>query len=360
MVADTLIILTRLPAGSNAAMRRDELRYDLPAELIAQRPAEPRDASRLLVLHRRDGHIEHRTFREIGSYLRAGDRLVLNDTRVIPARFFCRRSSGGRIEAFFLRSDGPNWCVLLKPSARLRSGERLSVIGGRVPFSLLLCARHDRGEWTVRVAPEAEPLEFLDQVGEVPLPPYIERAGAPDATDRDRYQTVFSRAPGAVAAPTAGLHFTAPLLDALAAAGVDRSHVTLHVGLGTFAAIDAEELSGHRMHAENYYVSPQARGEVEATRAAGGRIVAVGTTAARVLESLAAGGALSGETSIFIYPPYRFQLVDALLTNFHLPESTLLALVMALAGVEQVRTAYAEAVAQRYRFFSYGDAMLIV
>jgi S-adenosylmethionine:tRNA ribosyltransferase-isomerase len=363
-------------------MRTSELRYDLPSDLIAQQPAEPRDESRLLVLNRGDGRIEHRFFREIGDYLRPGDSLVLNNTRVIPARFFCRRSSGGKIEAFFLRAAEDGWRVLLKPSARLRVGERLTVISstGEIASSavsdsaagkMVLMARHERGEWTVTPDPPIDAIRLLETVGHTPLPPYIERGAAPTAQDRLRYQTVYAHDAGAVAAPTAGLHFTLELLERLAARGVQRADVTLHVGLGTFAAIDVDDLSEHRMHAEWYRVSAAAIERMHAARTAGGRIVAVGTTSARVLETLAHGGVLLGErksaageqtgwTDIFIYPPYRFRNVDMLLTNFHLPESTLLALVMALGEIEPVRAAYAAAIAERYRFYSYGDAMLIV
>lgn len=361
-------------------MRRSELHYDLPAERIAQRPAEPRDASRLLVLHRASGRIEHRRFAEIGAYLRAGDCLVVNDTRVIPARFFCRRGSGGRVEGLFLREEGGRWRVLLKPSSRLRTGERLDVVeagadgrptaGPRDPASrmgagpgIVLLESHERGEWSVTPDPPIAAAALLDRVGQTPLPPYIERAAGPDGADRERYQTVFARSPGAVAAPTAGLHFTAELLARLSAAGVGRAEVTLHVGLGTFAAIDVEELSEHVMHPEWYEVGGEALEALRRTRRAGGRIVAVGTTSARVLESIdlweGAGASRRGWTDLFIYPPYRFRNVDALVTNFHLPGSTLLALVMALAGVEAIRGAYACAIAEGYRFFSYGDAMLI-
>lgn len=366
---------------SRVTLNNAALKYDLPNELIAQQPNEPRDASRLLVLHRRDGRIEHRGFRDIAEYLRPGDCLVLNNTRVIPARFFCRRRTGGKIEAFFLRAAEDGWRLLLKPSARLRVGERLAVTsplrdgeissaGEPVAVELVLTTRHERGEWTVSPDPAIDAVRLLEAVGQTPLPPYIARGTAPTAEDRRRYQTVYARDAGAVAAPTAGLHFTSELLDALAARRVTRAEVTLHIGLGTFAAIDVADLSDHRMHAEWFHVSAAAIERMSAARAGGGRIVAVGTTSARVLETLARGGAILGEresgasehagwTDIFIHPPYRFQNVDALLTNFHLPESTLLALVMAFAGIGHVRAAYAAAIAERYRFYSYGDAMLI-
>ena len=351
-------------------MRLAELHYELPRDLIAQRPAEPRDASRLLVLHRDDGRIEHRTFRDIQKYLEPGDCLVLNDTRVVPARFFCQRHSGGKIEALYLRSAGGDaaddqWSVLLKPSGRLHVGERLTCIGTEV--ELLLCERHARGQWTVRPEPAVSPIEMLDRIGQPPLPPYIRpdaggRHGQPDDADRRRYQTVYARQAGAVAAPTAGLHFTRRLLEELRDFGARMAEVTLHVGLGTFAPIEADELCEHKMHAERFAAPGSTLATLRQTRAAGRRIVAVGTTSVRVLESLPGLDVpdASGWTDIFIYPPREFRHVDALLTNFHLPGSTLLALVMALATPAQIRAAYAEAIDRQYRFYSYGDAMLIL
>lgn len=353
-------------------MRIEELDYDLPPELIAQLPREPRDASRLLVVDRAAGALAHREFRHIRECLRAGDLLVLNDTRVVPARFFARRASGGRVEGLFLHLEDAaapagSWRALLKPSQRLHAGEALQLLdraGCPLPRTLHLAARHERGEWTVTPAPPTDALELLDLVGLTPLPPYIRRAaGADPAADAARYQTVYAAQPGAVAAPTAGLHFTPALLDELAAAGVQRTSVTLHVGPGTFSPIDVIDLAGHRMHAEWFSIAAPAVHSILATRAAGGRVVAVGTTAARVLESVASRAPhlapQSGWTDIFIYPPYRFGLVDALLTNFHLPRSTLLAMVMAFAGADLIRSAYAAAIAERYRFYSYGDAMFI-
>ena len=345
-------------------MRLDELHYDLPPELIAQRPAEARDASRLLVLHRDTGRIEHRQFGDVREYLHAGDALVLNNTQVIPARFFCRRATGGRLEGLFLREAGELWRVLLKPSARLKVGQRVRCEGA--DEELELCERLERGEWAVRPLPPAAPVELLRRIGETPLPPYIRRdaagrTGSPDEVDAQRYQTVYADRPGAVAAPTAGLHFTPGALAQLDGAGVRRAEVTLHVGLGTFAPISTEDLAQHEMHAEWFEAPDAALATLRAVRAAGRRIVAVGTTSVRVLESLPdlADGPAAGWTNIFIYPPYRFRHVDRLITNFHLPGSTLLALVMALASPEQIRTAYKEAIEHRYRFYSYGDAMLI-
>lgn len=347
-------------------MRLQDLQYELPPELIAQRPVDPRDAARLLVLHRDTGQIEHRRFSHIGQYLNPGDALVLNNTRVIPARFYCRRHTGGRIEVLFLHAAEGGWRVLLKPSARLSQGERLRC-ERKADVEIVLTGRQERGEWTVRPDPPLGWSELLEQVGQTPLPPYIGldtagRPGEPDAQDRERYQTVYAAAPGAVAAPTAGLHFTHELLADLLRSGVRRVDVTLHVGLGTFAPIEAEDLAQHRMHAEWFEVHTQALDTLRSTRATGRRIVAIGTTSVRVLESLPNldGGPVSGWTDIFIYPPYQFRHVDRLITNFHLPGSTLLALVMAFAGPELVRRAYAEAIARRYRFYSYGDAMLVL
>lgn len=357
-------------------MRIEELDYDLPLELIAQQPVEPRDASRLLVLHRASGAIQHRSFRDIREYMRPGDLLVVNDTRVVPARFFARRESGGRVEGLFLHLEHSSpsvadsvappaelWRVMLKPSARLRVGERLMLDGS--PAALIIQARHVRGEWSVACDPPSPAFALLAQIGITPLPPYIHRVQPkPGATggDVERYQTVYAAQPGAVAAPTAGLHFTPELIAKLEADGVRRAAVTLHVGPGTFLPIDAEELAEHRMHAEWYSVPADAAAAIAQTRAAGGRIVAVGTTAARVLETIgrADGAPRSGWTNIFIYPPYEFRLVDMLITNFHLPRSTLLAMLMALAGRDPIRAAYTAAIAERYRFYSYGDAKLIV
>jgi S-adenosylmethionine:tRNA ribosyltransferase-isomerase len=367
------------------------LHYELPAELIADRPAEPRGGSRLLVLHRASGALEHRQFGDLGEYVRAGDCLVLNNTRVIPARFFARRASGGRVEGLFLRVDGDaapgkesaqpvrsgnTWRALLRSGARLQVGERLSALnatGGDAPGALEfeLLERVERGEWRVRTNREVDALAWLRACGETPLPPYILRARGAGAREADvtGYQTVYAAAEGAVAAPTAGLHFTAAHLERLSQAGIAQAFVTLHVGVGTFQPIEADDLAAHRMHAEWYEAPAEALATFTETRRRGGRIVAVGTTAARVLETLpprfggdtaACAEGLSGWTKIFLYPPYRFRNVDALLTNFHLPESTLLALVMAFASPEQVRGAYAAAIAARYRFYSYGDAMLIL
>jgi S-adenosylmethionine:tRNA ribosyltransferase-isomerase len=364
-------------------MRLCDLQYALPPELIAQRPAQPRDTCRLLVLHRQTGRIEHRQFRQIGHYLRPGDALVLNNTRVIPARFFCRRPTGGKVEALFLRQEESDqgqtsratsprtapqaslWRVLLKPTSRLKPGQVVTCEG--TPVDLRLLEHCGRGEWLVHPEPPVEAVELLNRIGQTPLPPYIRldaagRSGQPDLWDRQQYQTVYARRPGAVAAPTAGLHFTPQLLEELGQAGIHIVELTLHIGLGTFAPIEVEHLSQHRMHAEWFEVPPQTLQRLRQVRAAGARIVAVGTTSVRALESVESLDvpAAAGWSSLFIYPPYRFRHVDALITNFHLPGSTLLALVMAFATPDQIRSAYAEAIRQRYRFYSYGDAMLIL
>lgn len=372
-------------------MRLADLQYELPARLIAQRPCDPRDASRLLVLHRDGGRIEHTGFRSVVEYFRPGDCLVLNNTRVLPARFFCRRATGGRVEALFLHAAERGWTVLLRPSARLRPGQRLAV--EHCAHQLELLERAERGQWLVRAAPPVDPHALLEQAGQPPLPPYIRRGLRPDAEDALRYQTVYASRPGAAAAPTAGLHFTPGVLERLAQRGVSTAELTLHVGIGTFAPILVDNLADHRMHAEWFELPAATIAAAARARAFGRRIAAVGTTSARVLESIpeAIGGQTqggephctqthlseayrsethrrgtlrdepcSGWTDIFIHPPYAFRNVDALLTNFHLPGSTLLAMVMAFAGVENVRRAYREAVEAEYRFFSYGDAMLIL
>ncbi len=356
-------------------MKVSELSYHLPPELIAQHPAPQRDASRLLVLHRDTGRIEHRAFRDLGAYLRPGDCLVLNDTRVLPARFLAERRTGGRVEALFLSEEGSDWHVLLRPAGRQRPGEWLHCPGD--PVRLRLVERGPRGAWRVRPEPLAPAAAFLARVGHPPLPPYIRRTSEPgtgsDALDAERYQTVYAVHGGAIAAPTAGLHFTQSLLEELTAGGVRRSMLTLHVGIGTFTPVEVEDLADHRMHPEWYAVPAESLRSLHQARRDGGRIVAVGTTSVRVLETLGrlglalgAGGfdysveSVSGWTDIFIYPPHQFVNVDALITNFHLPGSTLLALVMALAGRDLILSAYEAAIAERYRFYSYGDAMLIV
>jgi S-adenosylmethionine:tRNA ribosyltransferase-isomerase len=343
-----------------------DLDYELPDRLIAQHPLERRDDSRLMVLRRESREIEHRHFRELPKLLNSGDLLICNDTKVVPARFLARRNTGAGLEGLFLGEPSPGcWEVLLTKSRRLKAGERLQL--GESSFGFVVVESTGPGLWRVRPDPPADTEKVLACVGRTPLPPYIRReqvAAVADADDRRRYQTIFARRPGAVAAPTAGLHFTSELLAGLAEAGVQQASITLHVGLGTFQPITAESLQDHEMHGEWFELSAETAARAEAVRKAGRRIVAVGTTSVRVLESCAgAGGALrsrAGETNLFIYPPYRFRVVRALVTNFHLPRSTLLALVFAFAGRDLVLEAYRRAVAEEYRFYSYGDAMLIL
>ncbi len=338
-------------------MRRDDFTYELPTELIAQAPLAERSASRLLGLDAVTGNVHDGMFTDLPALLRAGDLLVFNDTRVIPARVYGRKASGGRVELLVERLlDDRRLLALVRSSKSPKTGGVLQLDGD--VEARVIGRQDDLFELELRAGVDA--VAWLERAGHVPLPPYIERSD--NDTDRERYQTVFADRPGAVAAPTAGLHFDRPLLDRLAAAGIASARVTLHVGAGTFQPVRAERLADHRMHAEWLEVSAVTCEAVVATRAAGGRVVAVGTTAVRSLETAAGDGTLrpfSGETRLFITPGYRFRAVDLLVTNFHLPESTLLMLVCAFAGTERVLAAYRHAVAVRYRFFSYGDAMLV-
>jgi S-adenosylmethionine:tRNA ribosyltransferase-isomerase len=336
---------------SDLALR--DFDYALPPELIAQTPLPERSASRLLQLQ--GARWRDLAMRDLPSLLRAGDLLVFNDTRVLPARLPARRPTGGRIEIFLERAlAGRRALVQLRDSKSVRAAMKLSTEGGEVR----LIGR--QGElWEVELPIATH--DFFERHGRVPLPPYIRRA--PQPADRERYQSLWARVPGAVAAPTASLHFDAPLLSALDAAGIERTWLTLHVGAGTFAPVRTQELAAHRLHSEYYELPAAAVEAISRTRQRGGRVVAVGTTVARALESAArAEGPLeptAGETTLFIRPGFQFRVIDALLTNFHLPQSTLLMLVAAFAGREAVLAAYAHATAQRYRFFSYGDAMLV-
>jgi len=336
-------------------MQRRDFFYELPPELIAQQPAAERSASRLLCLDA-DG-VRDRAFRDLPPLLRQGDLLVFNDTRVIPARLHGEKVSGGKVEVLVER---------LLEERRLLAHIRASKApkaGGRLRLAAAIDAEvlgRDGDLFELRMLGDEPVAALLERHGHMPLPPYITRADA--AADRERYQTVYARAPGAVAAPTAGLHFDEAMLGDLRAQGIESAFVTLHVGAGTFQPLRVDDLREHRMHAEWLSVSEQTCTQIEAARARGGRVIAVGTTVARSLESAAAGGALrpySGETRLFIYPGYRFRVIDALLTNFHLPESTLLMLVCAFAGYDAVMQAYRHAVREHYRFFSYGDAMFI-
>ena len=339
-------------------MKTRDFYYDLPPELIAQTPLARRDSSRLLVLNKADGSVEHRHFHDIPDYLNPGDCLVLNDSRVLPARLLGKRASGGAVEVLLLKDTGNDtWECLTKPGRKTPVGAELS-FGEGLLTATVVGARED-GNKLVRFHYEGIFLELLEQLGKMPLPPYIKE----ELQDQERYQTVYSRVNGSAAAPTAGLHFTPELLAAIEAKGVRLAWVTLHVGLGTFRPVKAEEITDHHMHAEYCMLSAETAAILNQTRAEGGRIVCVGTTSCRTVESFAAeDGSFterSGWTDIFIYPGYRFKAMDALITNFHLPESTLIMLVSAFAGRETVLNAYKIAVEQRYRFFSFGDAMFI-
>lgn len=354
-------------------MKLSDFDYELPPERIAQAPAAVRDEARLLVHERAAARTQHRRVRELGELLRAGDLLVLNDTRVLRARLFARRASGGRVELLLVEpvaADGREWRALVHPARRLRADEGLALEGGSERVRLCARERTPDGapamEWRVRLEDAAgnvlDAQEVMARAGHVPLPPYVTR---PDAeTDVERYQTVYARVPGAVAAPTAGLHFTPALLADLAARGIERASVTLHVGPGTFQPVKSANVAEHVMHAERFELPAETAAAVRATRARGGRVVAVGTTVVRVLESSAEpGGEVRpgrGETRLFLVPGAEFRVTDALLTNFHLPRSTLLMLVCAFAGRERVLGLYQEALAQGYRFYSYGDAMLLL
>lgn len=336
-------------------MRRADFAYDLPAELIAQHPAPQRTGSRLLYLHGDTGVIEDKRFVDIVELLRPHDLLVLNDTRVVPARVVGAKPSGGRVELLLERVLGANRILAhVRASKPLRPDVPIDLPGG--VQARFISRREDLFELEL----SQEPLAYFLAHGSMPLPPYIERSAT--AEDVTRYQTVYAREPGAVAAPTAGLHFDAGLLDQCRQTGTRLAHVTLHVGAGTFQPVRVEDIARHRMHAERVSVSASVCEAVRATRRAGGRVIAVGTTVVRSLETAAQSGELQpfeGETRLFVTPGYRFKVVDALLTNFHLPESTLLMLVCAFGGYEQVMKAYRHAVNRRYRFFSYGDAMFL-
>jgi S-adenosylmethionine:tRNA ribosyltransferase-isomerase len=328
--------------------------YELPEELIAQEPPIERDAARMLVVHRAEQRFEDRHFRELPSFLREGDCLVLNDSRVLPSRLLGHRDPfGGAVEMLLLEpvsADARLWRALVRPGRKMRSGETVRFDDR---FSAEIVGRAERGERIVRFRGE-DVYEALDRLGHMPLPPYIKRGDR--AEDRERYQTVFARERGSVAAPTAGLHFTAGILDRIRASGAHVAQITLHVGLGTFQPIDREDYENHELHFERYSISDYAWREIESAR----RVLAVGTTSVRTLESAAASGLRAGSTNLFIHPGYEFRRVGAMLTNFHLPRTSLLLLVCAFAGTELTLAAYRHAVQERYRFFSYGDCMLIL
>ena len=340
-------------------LKKSDFYFDLPKELIAQDPLEDRSASRLLLLDKNTGAVSHRMFRQITEYLRPGDCLVLNDTKVIPARLLGQREkTGGHVELLLLkRRQDHIWETLAKPGKKCRPGTRISFGDGLLTAEVLKTV--EEGNRLVRFTYDGIFEEVLDRLGEMPLPPYITHK----LQDKNRYQTVYAKYEGSAAAPTAGLHFTESLLDQITKKGVETAYVTLHVGLGTFRPVKEENVLNHHMHAEYYQVTDEAAQKINRVKERGGRILCVGTTSCRTVESAAdeKGRVHPGcaETDIFIYPGYRFKVLDGLITNFHLPESTLVMLVSALAGREHVLEAYKEAVKEGYRFFSFGDAMLI-
>jgi S-adenosylmethionine:tRNA ribosyltransferase-isomerase len=360
-------------------MRTADFHFDLPSELVAQHPSPERGESRLLVLHRKENRLEHRRFPDLLSFLKPGDVLVLNDSRVIPARLHgTNAKTGGKFEMLLLEENAPNdWWMMVRPGKNARISAEILIPQhktgvSKVTLSAIVLEKNSEGHCRMQFKGVPDVKEWLDEIGEVPLPPYITRkkSGAlPE--DKQRYQTVFARSDGSVAAPTAGLHFTNEILDNIRALGVKICFVTLHVGPGTFAPVKTENLSEHTMHEERFTLGDETVRAVNEAKESGGRVIAAGTTSVRVLESVAAQNAgklnvYTGKTNIFIFPPYRFQIVDTLLTNFHLPCSTLLMLVSAFAapgetrGREMILSGYAEAVREQYRFFSYGDAMLIL
>ncbi|MDQ3521965.1 MAG: tRNA preQ1(34) S-adenosylmethionine ribosyltransferase-isomerase QueA [Gemmatimonadota bacterium] len=344
------------------ALRTSDFDFALPPELIAQHPAARRDASRLLVLDRVTGGVQHRTFSDLVEMIPPGDALVLNDTRVFPARLAARRPGGGDAEVLLLHpQDGSDtvWTALVRPGNKLRPGRLLEVAP---ELRVEILERTADGNRIVRLHTSLPIADALDRFGAIPLPPYVDRAAGPE--DRERYQTVYARERGSVAAPTAGLHFTPGLLQSVQARGVEIVSLVLHVGVGTFRPVATEDPSAHPMHAEHFRVSTEAAASLNAVRSSVGKIWAVGTTVVRTLETVADPGgviqAAEGWTDIFIRPPYQFRAVDHLLTNFHLPRSTLLMLVSAFGGYPEVTGAYREAIASGYRFYSYGDAMLLL
>lgn len=340
-------------------MKTADFDYDLPQELIAQDPLEQRDSSRLLILDKETGERTHKIFHDIIDYLHEGDCLVINNTKVIPARLIGEREgTGGKVEVLLLKRRSDNvWETLVKPGKKARPGMRLSFGGGLLHAEVQEVV--DEGNRLIRFEYEGIFEEILDQLGQMPLPPYITH----QLKDKNRYQTVYAKYEGSAATPTAGLHFTEELLEQIQAKGIKIARVTLHVGLGTFRPVKVEDVTEHHMHTEFYHVSEEAADIINETKKQGGRVICVGTTSCRTIESAADDQgivhATEGDTDIFIYPGYQFKVLDCLITNFHLPESTLLMLVSALAGKENIMAAYREAVEMRYRFFSFGDAMFI-
>lgn len=341
-------------------MKRTDFYYELPEELIAQDPLEDRSSSRLLVLDRKSGAVSHHVFREITEYLREGDCLVINDTKVIPARLIGSKiGTDAKIEVLLLKRKENNiWETLVKPGKKMKAGAKLSFGDGLLTGEVIDIV--EEGNRLIRFSFEGIFEEILDQLGQMPLPPYITH----QLQDKNRYQTVYAKHTGSAAAPTAGLHFTPELLRAIEERGIEIAKVTLHVGLGTFRPVKADEITDHHMHSEFYQIDEEAAKKINRAKETGNRVICVGTTSCRTIESAADESghleAKSGWTDIFIYPGYEFQVLDGLITNFHLPESTLIMLVSALAGRENVLAAYEEAVKERYRFFSFGDAMLVI
>ncbi|MFT5124430.1 MAG: S-adenosylmethionine:tRNA ribosyltransferase-isomerase [Kiritimatiellia bacterium] len=343
-------------------MKTRDFFYNLPRECIAQEPTADRTQARMMVIDRRADQRLHLRVSDLPAQLTSGDLLILNDTRVIPARMQGHKPSGGKVEIFFLESVGASeWEVLLKASRRPKTGTFVRFAEGQAEAELL--EDYGDGRCRIRIHSDQDIYQLMDDYGETPLPPYIGREGETPG-DRDRYQTVYAREPGAVAAPTAGLHFTPALLAELVKKGVQTATITLHVGIGTFRPVSTDQLEDHVMESERYEVSAATADAINQTRAAGGRVIAVGSTSVRTLETVAAQGlpvrAGSGRSQMFIYPPYEFKLIDGMLTNFHLPESTLIMMVCALGGYERIMQSYQEAIREHYRFYSYGDCMLVI
>ena len=349
-------------------MKTDKLHYDLPSELIAQEPLPVRSDSRLLVLNRTNGDILDSQFTNLGDFLSPGDCLVLNDTKVLPARFFARRTTGAKLEGLFLsKSTNHIWTVYLKGLRKVKKGEKLYLTDKQMAdcCEAELLEKTDEGICRLKITSETNTQTILEEIGFPPLPPYIKRDDDPAvaAKDKQRYQTVYAQKAGAVAAPTAGLHFTNQLIQQLKNVGIDFAYITLHVGAGTFKPITAENLEDHQIHEERFSIDEENAGIINTTKKRGCRIIPVGTTSTRVLETVANDSQvdpISGSTDLFITPGYKFKIADALITNFHLPKSSLLALVATFTNLEQILAAYNHAVEQRYRFYSYGDAMLII
>ena len=348
-------------------MKTEKLNYDLPAELIAQTPADVRSCSRLLVLNRKNNQITDTTFDKIGDFLLAGDCLVLNDTKVLPARFFGRRKTSGRFEGLFLSEENGLWLVMLKNARRLKINETV-VLADKADSDYCdaeVIEKLDQGRWLIKPQVETPTENILSKIGFAPLPPYIKRDDPKKMAyiDDSRYQTVYAKTSGAVAAPTAGLHFTNELIDQLKNNGINFAHLTLHVGAGTFKPVSAENLDDHEIHSELFSVSTETAERINEAKQKGSRIIAVGTTSVRTLETVAQQvqvAPTSCSTKLFIKPGFEFKIVDAMITNFHLPKSTLIALVATFAGIDNIMNAYQHAIEKKYRFYSYGDAMMMV